>query len=99
MAYMREVKEFGEEYELIANSQDITDLLDYLGLGLNSDYRDAGFALVKLDDSSADYAEVWFCMECAVPWLSANMERVYPPVEKPEFPVYYDAQGREHAEY
>lgn len=55
------VKDFGDDYILVQDSQEIQDILDYIGAKKVSPHA----LFVKLDDG--DYAEVWG-LDNFIPW-------------------------------
>ena len=72
---IRELKDFPENYELVTNSQDITEILDSIGVPKNSDFREAGFLMVTI--GNAEYCQIWACIENSIPWSSTWLSRVY----------------------
>lgn len=61
------IKDFTDDYCLVTDSQEIViTLRDYC---VDADASEWGCLFVRVDDSGADYAEIWGC-ERAVPMVS-----------------------------
>jgi len=65
----------GGGYILQTDSQDVLAILGSIG---RQDWESsAGLVIVKLDDTGADYTEVWVSI-ASVPYLSATVYRILP---------------------
>lgn len=67
------IKEFGDDYILVQDSQEISEILEFIGLG---DYR-AEALFVKLGDG--EYCEIWEAP--FVPHMMEYAYRLYPEGE------------------
>lgn len=70
MSYQKErlVSDFGSEYQLLTNSQDIEDVRAYINVP-----EEAGMLFVLLGE--AEYLEIWWSWH-TVPWLNVSMEQL-----------------------
>ena len=68
----RKIEDFHEGYILVTDFRDVCAVLEIAGAPKVNDF---GGALVKIDDSGADYAEVW-AYEGIVPRIDKTAYRV-----------------------
>ena len=63
-------KKTGKKFVLVTDSQEIDEIIKYLGWSGSSGY---GCLFVSIEDG--DYDEVWGC-ENSVPWLDSFIDRI-----------------------
>ena len=78
MSMKKLIKDFGDDYILVQDSQEIEAILDHIGAKEISPRPCSLF--VKLDDG--DYAEVWECP--FIPYMMEYAFRLYPKGEEVE---------------